>query len=115
MEQRSQQFQDLRTAVGYIKLVDETTPLEQIYYTMWLLETNRLPFGGGSVAAKSATAEHPFIVIARAMNKLFPETEPQYQVYWIAKAVFGLAAQDIDVLVAQTYSELENYDETLLR
>lgn len=114
VEQRIQQFNDLKKCVYIIKLVvDETAALEQIYYTMWLLETHRLSFGGIRAAS---TEEHPFLVIARSLTKMFPETESQYQVYWIAKAVYDLATQaDTDSLVAQTYAELEGFDAILLR
>lgn len=119
VEQRLQQFNDLKKCVYIIKLVvDETAAApEQIYYTMWLLETHRLPFGGGGCAIKvNSPEEHPFLVISRSLTKMFPEPESQYQVYWIAKAVYDLAAQaDIDGLVAQTYSELEVFDAVLLR
>lgn len=119
VEQRIQQFNDLKKCVYIIKLVvDETAALEQIYYTMWLLETHRLAFGGCAIkaAARETTEEHAFLVIARSLTKMFPEPESQYQVYWIAKAVYDLATQaDIDALVAQTYAELEGFDATLLR
>lgn len=114
IEQRIQQFQDLQSAVCWF--VDDTAALEHTYYTMWMLETNRMPFGGSGKAVAASDDQHPFEVIARAMIKMFPDTECQYQVYWITKAVYELAVQpDIDGLVAQTYSELETYDASLFR
>lgn len=111
MEQRQTQFQDLKSAVCWF--VEDNAALEQLYFTMWMLETNRLPFGGKAVPADD---QHPFKDIAKVLNTIFPEADGQYQVYWIAKAVHELAAQaDIDGLVAYTYSELETFDSSLLR
>lgn len=115
VEQRIEQFQDLHKSVYIIKLIDdESAPQDQILYTMWLLETNRLPFGGGGSMRAVLAEEHSFLVITRALTRMFPEQESSYQVYWIAKAVYDMATQtfDIDALVAQIYSEL---DPNLLR
>lgn len=115
MEQRQQQFQDLRSCVYVTRIVDDSAPLEQVYYTMWVLETNKLSFGGG--ATGSRIMEHPFTAIARAITFIFPETEIGHWIqYWLAKAVYDLVAQvDVDSLMAQTYAEFENHDSVLLR
>lgn len=126
IEQRVQQFKDLRSAISCMNFTDDSTVLEHFYCLMWMLETHRLPFGGLPfpsglpVAFTSGSSEwqesNVFILIARTLIKMFPEPDVQYQVYWIAKSVFEMTTQaDIDGLVAQTYAELESKDAILLR
>lgn len=111
LEQRETEFLDLKSAALIIKLVDDSAPLERIYYTMWMLETNRLPFGNKIII----NDDHPFIVIAKTLRQMFQESE-EFQVYFLAKSIFSLATNaDIDGLVAQTYSELEAIEPALLK
>lgn len=102
---------DLKSAALVIKLVEDSAPLERMYYAMWMLETNRLPFGNKI----TINNDHPFIVIAKTIRQMFPEAE-EFQVYFLAKSIFSLATNaDIDGLVAQTYSELEAMEPALLK
>lgn len=110
MEQRKEVFDDLFSAVLKIKLVDETDPLEQKFYMMWMLETRRLTFSN----KLPPNEDHPFTPIAKTLIQILYEA-PGFHVYWIAKTVYGMAAQVDMSLVAQTYAELEVIDPSLLR
>lgn len=104
MDQRKQEFNDLRRALNVLKIIDYNSPKSQIFLAMWVLQM------GYRLQDINTFAKKGFIPIVQAFNNFF---EDDSDIYWLAKNFYDNVIKfetDIPKLVDRSYALLEKED-----
>ncbi|XP_033646228.1 TBC1 domain family member 7-like [Asterias rubens] len=113
MQQRSEQFSDLRNALRVMGHINHTTALSSEFLKMFLLEERRLPLEDEQLAIE-CQEEECFISLAETVIELF---DNEVDAYWITATIRrNLIDKDSFLQLSQRFvTQLQKEDSQLLK
>ncbi|XP_038051493.1 TBC1 domain family member 7-like [Patiria miniata] len=113
MQQRREQFNDLRGALRIMGLVDESTPLSSEFLKMFLLEERRLPLEDDQLNIE-CLEEECFVSLAENVIDIFDD---EVDAYWIAvKIRRNMIEKDSILQLSQRFvTQLQKDDPQLMQ
>ncbi|XP_072014550.1 TBC1 domain family member 7-like [Amphiura filiformis] len=84
MQQRSQQYDDLRHTLKVTESIDEGTSMSMAFLKMFLLQEGRLPMDDSNLPQNKE--QESFVTIATAVNDIFHE---DVDAYWVTIRIYS--------------------------